>query len=146
MSGAVGTAPCDPTSPVRVLLVDDNPAMLRQVARLLPADFDVVAALEGGAGLRAAVAFHHPDIVVLDITLPGETGIELAAAIARVGRAPKVVFLTVHGDPDYVTAAFAAGASAYVVKMRLSTDLVPALRAVLAGGRFVSQVQSPEGL
>ena len=122
----------------RVLLVDDNPAVLRQVVELLPSRFDVVAMLEDGAGLSAAIERHRPDVVVLDISMPGANGFTLARELLRAGSSAKVVFLTVHSDPDYVHAAFAAGASAYVVKMRLALDMMPALESAIEGGSFVS--------
>lgn len=121
---------------VRVLFVDDNPAVLRQVVQLLPPRYDVVETLSCGAGLAAAMARHRPDVVVLDISLPGNSGIALATQLGS-GAIP-IVFLTVHHDPDYVRAAFEAGACGYVVKMRLSLDLIPALEAAMAGRRFIS--------
>jgi DNA-binding NarL/FixJ family response regulator len=127
---------------VRLLLVDDNPAVVRQVVQLLPDEFEVVDTLESGAGLREAIDEHHPDVVVLDVTLPGPSGIALASQLTKAGCPAPIVFLTVHNDPDYVRAAMAAGASGYVVKMRLAIDLVPALRAALEGTRFISP--SPE--
>ena len=122
----------------RVLLVDDHPAVLRQVSQLLLGEFDVVAALDGGDALPAAVEQHRPDLIVLDVTLRNVSGIELASRLKPMSHPVKIVFLTVHDDPDYVRAAFAAGAVGYVVKARLATDLIPALRSALAGHRFVS--------
>jgi DNA-binding NarL/FixJ family response regulator len=129
-----------------VLLLDDHPAVLRQVAELLPARFEVVASLRDAAALPNAMERHQPDLVVLDITLPGVSGIELASRLRSAGRPPKVVFLTVHDDADYARAGLAAGGSGYVVKARLATDLVPALEAALEGRRFVSPGAAAEGL
>ena len=134
------------TSRVRLLLVDDNAAILRQVIQLLPREFEIVGTLEDGAGLRDAVRNHQPDIIVLDITLPAVSGIALASQLRKAGCAAKIVFLTVHSDPDYVRAAFAAGAAAYVVKTRLSLDIVLALRAALRGERFISPSPELEGM
>lgn len=128
--------------PVRILLVDDHPAMLRQFASMLPEGFQVVEKLEDGKGVPAAISEHHPDILVLDITLPGQSGIQVAAQLRRAGDETKIIFLTMHNDPDYARAAFDSGGLAYVVKMRMATDLEPALRAVTAGHRYVSP--SPE--
>jgi len=66
--------------------------------------------------LKAAVARHEPDLIVLDITLPGVSGIELASCLRRSGCSTKIVFLTVHCDTDYAREAFAAGGNGYVVK------------------------------
>src|SRR5262245_21085308 len=105
-------------STARVLLLDDHPAVLRQVSQLLPPEFEVIAMLEDGTGLKAAVEEHQPDLVVLDISLPGSSGIELASQLWRARSRCKVVFLTVHEDVDYALAAFATGAVGYVVKAR----------------------------
>jgi DNA-binding NarL/FixJ family response regulator len=120
------------------LFLDDHPAVLRQVVELLPGGFEMVAALEEATTLPEALEKHQPDLVVLDITLTGANGIEIAARLNRAGYKGRVVFLTVHDDADYAQAGFAAGGSGYVLKARLATDLVPALEAVLEGRRFVS--------
>ena len=124
--------------PACVLVVDDHPAVLRQTLELLAGEFPVAGALHDGRQLHAAVARNHPDLIVLDITLPGASGIDLARQLTASACAAKIVFLTVHADADYVRAAFDVGASGYVVKSRLASDLLPALRAALAGRRFVS--------
>ncbi|HMO66561.1 MAG TPA: response regulator transcription factor [Verrucomicrobiota bacterium] len=128
----------------RVLLVDDHPAVLRQAAALLADEFVVVGALPDGRTVPDTIRAGHPEVVVLDITLPDACGIELARQLACGAPAPKIVMLTVHADPDYVRAAFAAGALGYVVKSRLACDLIPALHAVLGGRSFISPVPSLE--
>ncbi|HRZ43728.1 MAG TPA: response regulator, partial [Candidatus Paceibacterota bacterium] len=147
-SSKIGINFCtDPqVKPARVLLVDDHPAILQQVAQLLREEFDVVDALPDGARLEAALARSHPDLVVLDISMPGLTGIELARRMTDAGCPARIVFLTVHADADYARAAFAAGAFGYVVKLRLGCDLAPALRAAMAGQRFVSRCPELEEL
>ena len=70
--------------------------------------------------------------------MPVMDGIAAARSLRASGSRAKIVFLTVHGDPDYVRAALAAGALGYVVKYRLASDLLPALREALAGRSFVS--------
>jgi len=120
--------------------------VLRQVAELLPAGFEVVAALHEGKALPDAMKRLKPDLVVLDITLPGTSGIELASQLRDSGDSGKVVFLTAHDDADYARAGFAAGGKGYVVKSRLATDLVPALEAALEDREFVSQGAALEGL
>lgn len=129
-----------------MLLLDDHPGVLRQVAELLPAGFEVVAALHDAAALPDAMNKHQPDLVVLDITLPGTSGIQLASRLRSAGHSGKVVFLTVHDDADYARAGFAAGGKGYVVKARLGTDLLPALEAALEDRRFVSKGAALDGL
>jgi DNA-binding NarL/FixJ family response regulator len=118
--------------------VDDHPAVLRQTIQLLPERFEVVETSQDGLELQAAARNLQPDIIVLDITLPALSGVELARRLRSAGCQARIVFLTVHSDPDYAWEAFNVGASGYVIKPRLASDLVPALDAALAGKRFVS--------
>ena len=135
-----------PNKPCRVLLVDDHPAVLRQVSQLLSDMFEVVATLPDGRDLHRAVQVHQPDLIVMDISLPGANGIDLARQLGTNPRPPKIVFLTVHADPDYLQEALATGALGYVVKSRLASDLIPALLAAIAGRRFVSPNTTLEDL
>jgi DNA-binding NarL/FixJ family response regulator len=127
-----------PPKPLRVILVDDNPAVLRQTIQVLPDAFDVVDTLEDGSQLAASVKEHQPDLIVLDITLPGSCGIKLAAQLKAMGCTARIVFLTVHADADYAREAFAAGGIGYVLKPRLASDLTQALYSAMAEQRFVS--------
>ena len=126
--------------PVRLLVVDDNARVRQQVLRLLPDGFEVVGSLADGSELSAAIETHHPDLVLLDITLPGQNGIALATRLKAAGFRAGIVFLTVHEDPDYAAAAMAAGARGYVVKSRMTSDLAPALLAAMEGRRFISAI------
>lgn len=121
-----------------VLLADDNRNVLDCVVNLLQADYDVVGAI--GNGLTVLRDWHKlmPDVIVLDISMGEPSGIEVARQLRDAGCDSKLIFLTVHEDCDFVEAAMGAGGSAYVVKSRLSTDLITAIHAVLAGKLFVS--------
>jgi len=130
----------------RVILVDDHSAMLRQVTQLLEGQFEVLAALHDGGQLVATARVLRPDLIALDIALPGLSGIELARQLTDAKCKARIVFLTVHADADYAREALAAGGLGYVVKPRLGSDLLPALRAALEGRRFVSPCQELEGL
>jgi DNA-binding NarL/FixJ family response regulator len=123
---------------VRIILVDDHPAVLRQTIQLLPDRFEVVDASPDGSDLLHAVHELEPELIILDITLPVMSGVELARRLRAQGVTTKIIFLTVHADPDYAWEAFHVGASAFVIKPRLASDLVPALEAALSGKRFVS--------
>ena len=126
----------------RVVLVDDHPAVLRQVIQLLSSEFEIVEALEDGTALSAVVDDFEPDLIVLDITLGDTNGIELALQLKKAGCPARIIFLTVHADADYAREAFLVGASGYVLKSRLASDLDLALKTALAGKRFLSP--SPE--
>jgi DNA-binding NarL/FixJ family response regulator len=80
----------------------------------------------------------HPDIIVLDITMPRLDGVEAARQLRSSHQPARLVFLTVHEDADYVRAALDAGGLGYVVKTRLASDLLPAIRAALADRSLVS--------
>ena len=123
----------------RVLLADDHVPILAQTMNLLADEFEIVGSVGNGLDLNEAVAARlDPDVVVLDITMPGCDGIEAARQLKRAGSRAQLVFLTVHEDPDYVRAALEAGGVAYVSKARLASDLIPAIHAAMAGQRFVS--------
>jgi DNA-binding NarL/FixJ family response regulator len=120
------------------LLADDHEDFLAVAARLLAEEFEVVNKVGDGQALLGEAARLEPDVLVLDISMPVLSGIEAARRLQAAGCRARIIFLTVHDDPDYVRAAFAAGALGYVVKCRLASDLLFALREVLAGRSFVS--------
>jgi len=122
----------------RVLLADDHVPILVQTMNLLAGEFEIVGSVGNGLDLIGAAARLDPDVVVLDITMPGCDGIEAARQLKRAQSRAQLVFLTVHEDPDYVRAAIDAGGVAYVAKARLASDLVPAIYAAMAGQRFQS--------
>ena len=122
----------------RVLIVDDNPAMLARVTAALSVNCTVLAAVADGPAALQADATFHPDVIVLDVSMPGMTGFEVAERLRLAGSTAAIVFLTVHGDDEFVAAARAAGAIGYVVKPRLASDLLHAIREARAGRAFVS--------
>jgi|SRR5215471_14002582 len=122
----------------RVLLADDAPEILARVTELLQSDFDVIGSAQNGAQAMDAAAKLNPDLVVLDISMPILNGIQVASRLRQAGCRAKVIFLTVHDDQDYVEAAFSVGAQGYVLKPRLATDLIPAIKWVLQGHRYTS--------
>jgi len=130
----------------RILLADDHAELLAITGRMVESDpaFEVVETFTNGQAVVDQVARLNPDVAVLDITMPGLNGIEVARELAKLD--VRVVFLTVHDDPDYVRSALSTGAVGYVVKDRLATDLLPALREALAGRQFVSHSLALEGV
>jgi DNA-binding NarL/FixJ family response regulator len=122
----------------RVLLADDYPKMLEQVAQLLEGKSEIVGTVENGEQLIEAAFNLDPDLIVLDISMPVLNGIEAAHQLKNSGSRAKVIFLTMHEDDAFVTAAVLAGALGYVLKRRISIDLIPAIREVLQGHVFTS--------
>src|SRR4051812_40585257 len=116
----------------RVLLVDDNEAMLSRAALVLRSSCTIVGTARDGRTALAAAADLSPDVIVLDISMPGMTGLEVAATLRDTGSTAAVIFLTVHEEEEFLTVARDAGGLGYVVKPRLSTDLVEAVREARA--------------
>jgi DNA-binding NarL/FixJ family response regulator len=122
----------------RVLLADDHAEVLTQTGNVLAGEFEIVGSVANGVDLVKAAMQLDPDVVVIDITMPGLDGIEAARRLKRSGCRAKLVFLTVHEDPDYLRAALQSGGAAYVIKARLATDLIAAIHQALADQHFVS--------
>ena len=122
----------------RILVAEDHELMRNQVVRLLRREFDVLEAVTNGKALLEAAARLKPDVCVLDISMPELNGIETIAHLKQNQSSPKVIFLTIHNDADFVGAAFKSGAEGYVFKTRMGADLVIAVREVLAGRTFLS--------
>jgi DNA-binding NarL/FixJ family response regulator len=122
----------------RVLVADDHGPMLATLVRLLSTEYEVVAALLDGPAVLVATARHVPDILVLDIAMPGMSGIAAARQLRDRGILTKVVFVTMHREREYVEESATLGAVGFVVKDRLVADLLPAVLEVLAGHTFVS--------
>ena len=122
----------------RILLADDHKDIRAKVIEELDPEFEVVGAVADGSALLKAASQMKPDVCVVDICMPVINGIEAANQMKASGSRVKIVFLTVHEDPDFLQAALDAGALGYVVKSRVVTDLSPAIRAALADRLFVS--------
>jgi DNA-binding NarL/FixJ family response regulator len=127
-----------------LLLADDNPAILEHVRSLLGKnrEYRVVGAVTDGDAVQRAYSRLRPDIIVLDISMGEVSGIDVAQDLLDSGCKAKIIFLTVHEDADFINAAMNAGGSAYVMKSRVSNDLIPALDTVLSGKLFVSSCHS----
>ena len=122
----------------RLILADDHPDVLEAVVRLLQQDSDILSTVTNGVAALDAVSALKPDVLILDISMPGLTGIEVARRLSSGGSTVRVIFLTVIEDADFARASLAEGGSAYVVKSRLATDLRHAIREVTAGHTFIS--------
>jgi DNA-binding NarL/FixJ family response regulator len=124
-----------------VLLVDDNDAMLARAAAALRYCCLVVGSVKDSRKALDAALSLKPDVIVLDISMPGMSGLEVAARLREAGSNAALVFLTVHDEEDIILAAKAAGAIGYVVKPRLGSDLTLAVQEARAGRPFVSPLR-----
>jgi DNA-binding NarL/FixJ family response regulator len=111
-----------PLSCARILAADDNTAILDHVSDMLQADYDIIGKIADGNSVCGEVARLKPDLIVLDISMGDSSGIEIAYRLREQGYLGKIVFLTVHEDPDFVSAAIAAGGQGYVIKSRMQLD------------------------
>jgi len=122
----------------RIVVADDHQGMLRAVTDLVARHFDVVASVNDGLAALQEATRTLPDLVLSDITMPRLDGLRLARELKQQMVPSKVVFLTSHNDDDYISEALCAGATGYVLKPRLASDLVPALNLAAAGKFFIS--------
>jgi two-component system response regulator NreC len=107
--------------------------------RVLEAEDDIEVAAEAGDAREAIFEARaaHPDVVVMDVVMPGKSGIEAIPEVLKDAPDAKVLVLSMQDDPRYVREAFEAGASGYVLKEAADTDVVAAVREVAAGRRYV---------
>ena len=122
----------------RILLADDNSAVLNYVSKLLERNYEIVGALNDGEAVLRDWPSLRPDVIVLDISMGETNGIELARGLRKSRCKSQIIFLTIHQSPAFVKAALDAGGSGYVVKSRMRQDLILAIDATLSGTRFVS--------
>jgi len=122
----------------RIVVADDNPPFLQNVVSLLAAEFDVVATASDGRSALELVRRHEPDIVIIDLHMPGLNGIEVIKHLAEHPPSPPVVVCSVETDPEIIDAARQAGALAYVFKSRVEKDLVLAVKSAANRQPFAS--------
>jgi len=129
----------DPSSTKpRVLLADDSQRVIQAISTLLAEEFEVVGCAHDGAEAIKAVIRLKPDVIVMDIVMPKQDGIQAARRLNQMNCPTKIIVLTGLEDQDYVEASLAAGASGFVFKCRAAVDLSRAVHEVLAGRVFVS--------
>jgi DNA-binding NarL/FixJ family response regulator len=129
----------------RVLLVDDHALVRAGIRALLEALPWVEVVGETGDGLAALqlAAELAPEVILLDITLPGLNGLEVAMRVARLGTGTRVLMLSMHASPEYAARAFAAGAAGYLNKDSAFDELAAALEAIDAGRRYLCRAIDP---
>lgn len=138
---SVPNRPVRPPKP-KVLLVDDHPSLLTSVSRLLAFDFEVVGAAGDGRQALDASEQVDPDVIVLDVTMPGLDGFETARELKRRGTRAAILYLTMQQSEEFVAEGFRSGGNGYVLKTRLHADLMHAMDHVLAGQAFLPSLNS----
>jgi len=125
---------------LRILLVDDHPVVRQGLRHMLESDPDVTIVGEAGDGPEAVrlATEHRPDIVVMDVSLPGMNGIEATREITRRAPGVKVLVLSMHADAAYVRQGVKAGARGYLLKDSEDLDLLHAVKVVATGETFFS--------
>jgi two-component system, NarL family, response regulator NreC len=124
---------------VRVLIVDDHAVVRAGIAMLIDAEDDLEAVGEAGSAQEAIFEARtlKPDVILMDVVMPGQSGLEALPTILHEHPEAKVLVLSMQDDPRYVREAFAVGASGYVLKDAADTEVVAAIREVARGGRYV---------
>jgi two-component system response regulator NreC len=124
---------------IRVILVDDHAVVRSGLRRVLEAEDDIDVVAEAGSVRDAVfeVRAQKPDVIVMDVVLPGPSGIEGTPLVLHEAPDAKVLVLSMQDDPRYVREAFAAGASGYVLKEAADTDVVEAVREIAEGRRYL---------
>jgi two-component system, NarL family, response regulator NreC len=123
----------------RVLLVDDHAVVRAGLRRVLEAEPDIEVVGEAGTARDAVLEARatKPDVILLDIVMPGESGVDVLPRLLKEAPGTKVLMLSMQDDPRYVREAFAAGASGYVLKEAADSEVVEAAREVAAGGQYL---------
>ena len=124
---------------IRVLVVDDHAVVRSGLKLLLGQQEDIEVVGEAGTAAEAIREARHllPDVVLLDVVLPDESGLSALPAIREASSETRVLVLSMQDDPNYVREAFGVGAMGYVVKEAADTEVVTAVREVAQGGRYV---------
>lgn len=134
------------SAPIRILIADDHAVLRSGLRMLLEAQQDIVVVGEAEDGTAAPLqaAALQPDVVLLDLSMPGPASGEVIRRVLRASPRSRILILTMHDDPAYLAAAMLAGAAGYVVKKVADTELLQAIRAVRAGRTFVDVTRTSD--
>jgi two-component system, NarL family, response regulator NreC len=126
--------------PIRVLIVDDHAVVRSGIKLLLAREPELEPVGEAGTGREAVFQARDlkPDVILMDVVMPDQTGLDVLPQILHELPDTKVLLLSMQDDPRYVREAFAAGASGYVLKEAADAEVVAAVREVARGGRYVN--------
>jgi DNA-binding NarL/FixJ family response regulator len=127
-----------------LLIVDDHAVVAEGLVRLLGSRFDIVDTITDGRLAVAAVSRLEPDIVLLDMSMPHVSGLEVMRRLKQHGVTFKAIVLTMHADPQLAVEALKAGASGYVLKESSGEELLQALEVVASGGKYLATALTKE--
>jgi DNA-binding NarL/FixJ family response regulator len=130
----------------RILLADDHTLILDGLQKLLEPDFELVGTAADGYALLTEAQRLRPDIILLDITMPFLNGIEAARRLKKLVPGAKLIFLTMHTDPAYISETFQLGASGYVLKQSAASELVTAIQEVTKGRNYITPLVTRQTL
>jgi DNA-binding NarL/FixJ family response regulator len=122
----------------RILLADDHVLFAQALANLLAERYEVVDIVADGKALQISARKHRPDVLVVDVTMPILSGFDSVRAILQDPYVPKIVFLTMHADPELARQCFNLGGSAFVTKECGSDQLILAIERVMSNQRYLS--------
>jgi DNA-binding NarL/FixJ family response regulator len=125
-------------APTRILLADDNDEVLGEIREELGEEFEIISTVSNGQDAIDAVLRFNPEVAVLDMVMTVNDGVQAAVRIREINTGTKILFLTIQENEEYVSAAFAAGASGYVTNRRILSDLAHAIREIVEGRTFLS--------
>lgn len=130
------------SKPIRVLLIDDHPVVLAGYKRLLETTPDIAVVAEAGTGEEGYFAFlnHHPDVVVLDLQLPGRSGLDTLHRLQQRDSTAKVLVVSVHDNEIFVKRARTAGAYGFLSKCSSPLALLEAIRRLARGEQFFDEM------
>jgi two-component system response regulator NreC len=133
------------SSPIRVLLADDHRVLREALKLLLEKDgCEIVGEAATGEEALSMASRFHPQVIVMDLEMPGMGGLAITHRIAKMSPAPHVLILSAYDDEEYVIEALTkAGAAGYLVKSDTAAELINAVRAVSAGKRYLSPSVAP---
>jgi DNA-binding NarL/FixJ family response regulator len=122
----------------KILLADDHVLVAEGLQKLLESEFQLTGIVADGRALLKAVQEAPPDMAIVDISLPLLNGLDASRQILKLNPSVKIIILTMHAEPTFVTEAFRIGVSGYVLKQSVGSELVLAIKEVLKGNRYVS--------
>jgi DNA-binding NarL/FixJ family response regulator len=125
---------------IKAIVCDDHPIFREGLKKIVSQSLDLTIADEvsDGTKLMEKTKDHHYDVVILDISLPGASGLDVLKDLRRAGNKMPVLILSMHPEEQYAVRALRAGASGYVAKASVPEELLTAIRKVAAGGKYIS--------